>query len=562
MKTLLSAFLSSCIFILSAQSPPLDWLKGVGGSVTYSNAICSDGGGNSYTVGRFHGSNDFDPGPGTQILTATGTSAPEAFIVKLNSSGNLVWAKQIGGPQDDEAYNCCTDATGNLYVSGMFSGTVDFDPGPGVTNLTPAGTSGAFLAKFNAMGTLLWARSVGGSYYNNPYGLCTDNFGNVFFGGEFYGSGDFDPGSGTTTLSSPSNISAFVVKLDGAGNFKWAKQFGGSGTERIYAMTGDASGDVFLGGSFDGTGDFDPGSSVFNLTPVANYDAFIVRLDSLGNFVWAKQIGGTGSESANGLQTDHMGNILIAGGFVAATDFDPGPGVFTISANYNSAFVCKLNGAGNFIWAKAFISAFTANGKSIAVDQMGNIFLASSFVYSVDMDPGPGVYTLHNNTQACGYITELDSNGIFKWAYQTDSSSFSSCAAICVDSIGGVLVCGIYTGTTNFYIGTGNPNLTAVGSTDAFILRLGMPAGLPKHEMNETIRVHPNPFSFQTNFILEHEEDYQLIICDVNGKLCDNRKFSVKHFIYENPSPPPGIYFYKISTSEKVISTGKLIISE
>ena len=141
-------------------------------------------------------------------------------------------------------------------------------------------------------------------------------------------------------------------------NFKWAKQMGGTGADAGgSSVTVDAAGNVYTTGGFGGTADFDPGPGTYNLTSAGTYDMFISKLDSSGNFIWAKQLGGTGADAAGAsIAVDADGNVYTTGGFVGTADFDPGPGVFTLSAIGNfrtkASFVLKLDADGNFIWAK------------------------------------------------------------------------------------------------------------------------------------------------------------------------------------------------------------------
>src|SRR5580765_3037218 len=137
-------------------------------------------------------------------------------------------------------------------------------------------------------------------------------------------------------------------------NFKWAKQMGGTGA---YAVGGsiavDAAGNVYTTGYFGGTADFDPGPGTYNLTSDGTYSMFISKLDSDGNFIWARQMGGNSSlDYAVGLSItlDAAGNIYSTGAFEGTVDFDPRPGVFTLSAigtnHTRASFVLKLDADG------------------------------------------------------------------------------------------------------------------------------------------------------------------------------------------------------------------------
>src|ERR1043165_3455021 len=141
----LSLLLASVILFSSlvawAQAPSFAWAKqlyntGINNTST-AYCVATDGSGNVYTAGKFAGSVDFDPGSGTEMLTAAGFN--DFFVSKLDANGNFLWARAIGSGSTDEAYGIATDPSGNVYVTGLFQNTADFDGGPGVFNLTPTG---------------------------------------------------------------------------------------------------------------------------------------------------------------------------------------------------------------------------------------------------------------------------------------------------------------------------------------------------------------------------------------------------------------------------------------
>ena len=310
------------------------WAKSFGGfPIGSSNflALTTDASGNVYTAGSFSDTADFDPGVGVFNLTSNGGF--DAFIQKMDSSGNFLWAKSMGGSVTDHFFTLTTDASGNVYTAGIFTGTIDFDPGVGVFNLTSNGT---IIQKMDASGNFLWAKSLPGTLPGRTSkSITTDTSGNVYTTGAFYGLNvDFDPGAGIFYLSSNgSTPDAFVQKMDALGNFLWVKSFGGNPEVEAYSITTDASGNVYTAGSFQGTIDFDPGAGVFNLTSNGGSDAFVQKMDALGNFLWAKFFGGTSDEEAYSIITDASGNVYTTGVFQGTVDFDPGVGTFNITSN-------------------------------------------------------------------------------------------------------------------------------------------------------------------------------------------------------------------------------------
>jgi hypothetical protein len=138
------------------------------------------------------------------------------------------------------------------------------------------------------------------------------------------------------------------------GDFVWAKRMGGTNRDIGYSITTDASGGVYTTGVFEGTVDFDPGEGTFNLTSVGSTDIFVSKLDSNGNFIWAKRLGGTGLDAGNDIALDTSGNIYTTGFFHGTADFDPGAGIFNLTSvvdyyPYSDIFVSKLDNNGNFV---------------------------------------------------------------------------------------------------------------------------------------------------------------------------------------------------------------------
>jgi hypothetical protein len=326
------------------------WAKNFHGLMGTTNlceihGLTLDQNGDIYVAGHFRGSVDFDPGPLDQFLSSGNSLTYDGFICKLDANGNLLWVKKFGASTTTSTYvySMSSFIFGNFYLGGMFSGIVDFDPGPGTSTLTSGQASSfymdnVFVCQFDASGNLSWARKMGGDNTSQCRSVAADNQGNVYSTGYFIGTGDFDPGSGVLNLSTAGNYhGAFASKLDLFGNFVWAKHIAGTSQfAEGKSIDSDAS-SVYIMGAFEGTSDFDPESGTFNLTSSGNTDLFISRLDaSTGNFITATKIGGPGIESVGSLHVTNSGQVFSTGGFTGTVDFDPGPGVFNISAVDNS----------------------------------------------------------------------------------------------------------------------------------------------------------------------------------------------------------------------------------
>ncbi len=454
------------------------WARRLGGPDHDSAAgVAVDASGNVYATGHFTGTADFDPGRGTFNLVSAGSS--DIFISKLDSAGAFVWARQLGGTDSDGASGVALGlgAGGDVYTVGVFDGTADFDPGPVTYNLTSAGSSDVFVSKLDSMGNFIWARRLGGTDSDSPGGVALDTSGSVYTAGSFRGTADFDPGAGTFNLTSTGTWDAFIVKLDSAGNLAWAKQLGGTDGDVAFGVALDAGGNVYTVGHFEETADFDPGPGTFDLTSVGYSDAFVSKLDSAGNFVWAKQLGGGSADHATGVALDAEGNVYIVGHFAGTADFDPGPDTFNMTAagvtGFPEVFVSKLDSAGNFVWAVQLGGTDSDFGSSVAVDAGSNVYTVGVFDGTADFDPGPVTYNLTSAGSSDMFVSKLNSAGAFVWAGQLGGTEYDSASSVAVDVGSNVYTVGGFPATADFDPGTGIYNLTPAGSSDAFISKLG-----------------------------------------------------------------------------------------
>jgi hypothetical protein len=345
--------------------------------------LAVDGVGNVYVTGEFHGTGDFG------AINLTAGSDRDGFAAKLDSAGNVTWAKswgQTGGSYDHECgYAIDTDNLGNAYVVGIRNADGN------------GGSVSHEIRKFSSTGSLAWEKSLQTHAPVMGSDLIADGSGNVFIAGTFAGSVDFDPGSAVKSAPVPWSYNAFVLKLTSSGNFKWVAPFNHQGQSSSYAgsLTMDGSGNVIVAGSFNGTVDFNPSSRTSYLT--TNRGGFVTKLNGNGGLVWAKALQG-GYVNVKGLATDSAGNIYATGNFSGPTDFDPGSGVANRESNgQEDIFVLKLSSSGTLQWVETFGGTGTDIGFGIAVDPVGTIHFAGEFRDSVDFDPDPvDTYLLTN----------------------------------------------------------------------------------------------------------------------------------------------------------------------
>ena len=284
-----------------------------------------------YTTGTFnYNSVDFDPGDGVTNLVNTYVQRQAAFVSKLNSSGELVWAYRSGSENDPatlydgghlgEAHtnSVAADGAGNVYVVGTFWGSTSFQHGAGVTTLNSSRPEQAkpdtFILKLNSSGEQVWLRQIEaptGNIMMFPLSVAVDGSGNVYSAGEVGGGAtiDFDPSEGVANLTvstagQNAGTDVWILKLDSAGDYVWAKASECNGSSQSYITSGndrslavDGSGNVHLVGWFEQRHyndsedcDFDPGpgEAFAFVGQIQSPSGFVWKLDSAGNYQWVK----------------------------------------------------------------------------------------------------------------------------------------------------------------------------------------------------------------------------------------------------------------------------------
>jgi len=505
-KTFIFFILVLCSVALFAQNVDWLWAKKAGGtSYDSSSSIAVDANGNSYITGYFYGSATF----GTTTLTSSGGS--DIFVAKLDINGNWLWAKKAGGTDFDFGNSIAVDANGNSYVTGYFSGSANF----GTTTLTSSSEyyTEIYVAKLDINGNWLWANKAGGTGWDYGYGIAVDANGNSYVTGAFAESAIF----GTTTLTSSGGSDIFVAKLDSSGNWLWAKQAGGTDYDDGYGIVVDINGNSYVTGIFYSS-NCSFGSTT--LTSSGGSDIFVAKLDINGNWLWAKQAGGTDNDFGYGIAVDANGNSYITGGFKESATF--GTTTLTSSGYYDyDIFVTKLDIDGNWLWAKQAGGTGDEGSNSIAVDANGNSYITSGFEESVNF----GTTTLTSSGYLDIFVAKIDHNGNWLWAKQAGGAIDDCGYGIALDANGNSYVTGFFMESANF----GTTTLTSSGDRDIFVAKLGEvnSISLPDIISFSGIRsIYPNPFNPLTTI------DYEISMpADVKIEVYNNRGQLVRNFI-------------------------------
>lgn len=348
-----------------------------GGDYTQVNSMGVDKDGNPIISGQFDQPIDADPGPGVNTLTPNGY---DAFLIKLNTNGQLVWAKDIGGGGTDYGSHVSTDSKGNVLESVRYQQTVTVGSN---TYTAGGGTFNGLCMKFDPTGNLIWAVNLSDSNDSEVF-EDVDAQDNVIIGGHFQGNDNFNP-LGTAYMLNGNGDSEFVAKYTSAGILVWVQDFAGTLVGNNLNLCVDANGDVFADGPFQSPLNFN-GTA---MNPIGSEDIFVVKYSATGAFQSAKDIGGAGASIFNyGIHASQDNNIFISGYFSGTVDFDPSPATTALVTYHGQQdfFLSKYDNNLNYKWAFSGGSSQCPQslGRNVTIDNNNDVLFTGAFCSTVD----------------------------------------------------------------------------------------------------------------------------------------------------------------------------------
>lgn len=454
------------------SSPTFEWAQQVGRPVTPCNntsyASAVDASGNVYTTGRFQDTTDFDPGPGTVILTPVSTYNC-TYITKTAPNGDLIWAKHLTGVGDVFGRAIAVDDTGNVLITGSFTGNIDFDPGTGTSSRTSTGAEDYFRLILNPTGDFTSVSATGGPGQEVGTAIATDHDGSWYVSFESAGSLSRNTIIGKVT----SGVSAWTYSLAGSGFC-----YGGN------SIATDAAGNVYVTGYFRGSVNFNPaGSAVLNSTMTTpgpsmapTNDIYILKITATGVFAWVKQIGGMGTLLGQGIAADADGNIYATGRFTGTdVDFDPGSGTAYLTSTATNGYILKLDTDGNFKWVKQVSSGSFSHTKNVVLDNRGNVYVSGEFTASYSL-PWASVSSISGGSvNNDGFIIKMDTAGNHSWngtLRVPTSTSYLQLSSISVTGDGNIYATCSFKGTADLDPNAGVANFTAGSDVDLGLIKL------------------------------------------------------------------------------------------
>ena len=364
-----------------------------------------------------------------------------AFVLKANAQpSNNFWIQQAGSPSSGAlSSGIATDASGNVFITGVFESTITFGMQTLVNHLTTCsnGCRDIFIAKYDTDGNLLWVQQAGGIDNEESTGITTDVSGNVFITGSFQGTAIF----GTDSLTASGFVGdIFIAKYNTDGNLLWVQQAGGTGSDESSGISTDISGNVFITGDFRGTATF----GTDTLTSFGSSDIFIAKYNTDGNILWVQQAGGIDADGGHDISTDIFGNVFITGSFTNTATFDTQT---LTSFGGHDIFIAKYDADGNILWVRqARVDGKFDSVNGLTTDASGNAFITGFFertaTFGTDTLTSFGFYDI--------FITKYDTDGNFSWVRQAGGMDADRGHDISTDISGNVFIIGDFDGIATF----------------------------------------------------------------------------------------------------------------
>jgi len=392
------------------------WAGSWGGSGDDTPSALAVGDSDSvYIAGSYSYTIDLDPGFDNTLATSNGQK--DFFIVKLDSGDNFVWGYSVGGVSEDFVHDLEFSLPNNvLYYAGSYRMAVDFDPTGGTDNKATFGPADVFLTKLDSSGSYGWTRTWGAWGNDEGSALAIDQGANVVVAGLFEQSVDFNPDPDVDSYTSNGGYDIFLTKYYANGNYVWTEAWGGNDDDNVSSASGGSNySETWVGGSFYGTVDLDPGPAVDNRTSNGDDDAYLSGFNSDGTRIFTRTWGGPSHDEVNSVWY-HVASdrVIAAGSYEDSVDFDPGLGIVQATSNGGSdAFLSSFTWNGVFNWVDTWGGIMTevCHGVTIASGSNAPIYTVGQFDEMVDFDPQDGIDNHYANSPPDAFLSRIPEDG-------------------------------------------------------------------------------------------------------------------------------------------------------
>lgn len=397
-------------------------------------------------------------------------------VILATNGLDYKWGYLLGGTGIDIGATF-TDSNGNVYLTGSYSATVDFDPTSTVENHTSNGGYDMFISKYSSDGTYYWTKVWGGTGASDTvYRLLWDNSNNMYVFGEFMNTVDFDSGSSTDNKTSTGSTDIFVTKYSSDATYQWTKIWGGTGADRSTGGNIDSAGNYYFTGAYRNTVDFNPDSGATdNKTSNGNYDVYLVKFNSDWSYGWVKTWGGSSFDYAEEIFVDNNGGLIIIGEFMTTVNFNPeGVTDNRTSLGRYDCYIRKYNSDGNYLWTKIWGGTGDEMCFSITIDSKNNYYLGGYAggldpSTTIDLDAGSGIDTRTLSGLGDNMIIKFDLDGNYVWGKTFGTSEYDFTASVSLDQSNYLYAFGVFNGTVDFDTGDSTNYISSHGLKDFFL---------------------------------------------------------------------------------------------
>lgn len=383
------------------------------------------------------------------------------------------WATYYGGSGADYGYGMAKDISGNCIIVGYTTSTNAIATS-GVHQTIYGSLGDTYIAKFNSIGTILWATYYGGSSTDYGWGMTTDAIGNIIIIGYTNSTASIaTTGSHQTIYGGSSDV--FIAKFNANGLRQWGTYYGGNSVDYGYGVTTDVGGNILITGNSSSTSAIATSGAYQEfryggLGSSGGYDAFIVKFNPSGVRQWGTYYGGYGNDSGQEIKTDTSGNIILTGWTYSNTLIASSGAHQTIYGDSSDAFIVKFNTNGVRQWATYYGGSSSDGGNGITIDASGNIFITGN-TSSTNAIATTGSHQTVFGGGDDAFIAKFNSNGVRQWATYYGGNISDGGNGITTDAIGNIIIVGS-TNSTNSIATTGSYKATfGGGGYDAFIAK-------------------------------------------------------------------------------------------
>lgn len=418
--------------------------------------------------------------PGQTTLTSTGST--DIFVARYKADGTLAWARRAGGGLVDHAWGIATVPDGSCILTGSFQDVATF--GAGQANVTVLddvdGDGDAFVARYNADGTMAWAKRAGRNFSDSASSVAANADGSCVITGSYDTIATFGPGeANSTTLNAVGGTDLFVAAYQPDGALAWAVSAGGTGSDVGTGIDLLDDGSSLVTGYYGAVattfGVGDPNQTALPYT--GSLDVFVARYNADGTLAWVRRAGGPSFDEANSISAFTDGGCVIGGFFVEASVFGPGElGATTLTSISSSGdyFLARYAPDGELMWARSGGGGEDGDSlRSVAAGADGSCVVAGQFEGVAVFDPdGPGQTFRIAEGLIDAFVARFGADGRLLWVRTIGGIETDKAFGAAVYSDGSVAACGSIVAPA--LISPGSPGetlLTGPGLRDVFILR-------------------------------------------------------------------------------------------